>query len=152
MSTIFFLVFFGFIAYRIITSVMGPGFDVSEEARKKLEARRQAASPQQRGAPGRTPSLRTSLPAAKGGSSQPRQPALSRTSSVVARQEDELGWYIVLDVPPDASKREILEAVKRRLEVASASGDTTAPARVARAAATGMKQSPSFADAHGRRQ
>lgn len=156
MSTLFFLLFFGFIAYRIVTGVMGPGFDVSEEARKKLEARRQTGAPQLRGAPARTSAPR-GTPAAKGSPSQPRQPVPSRPtpshrSSAFARQEDEFDWYVTLDVPPDASRREILDAVKRRLEVARSIGDTTAPARIARAAAESMKLRPGTAGGRGRRQ
>ncbi len=152
MSTLFFLLFFGFIAYRIISGVMGPGFDVSEEARKKLEARRQAGSPQQRGAPGRAPARAAPAPASRGSSSTPRQPAPARMSNVRAPEQEEFDWYITLDVPTDASRREILEAAKRRLEVARSIGDPPAPARTARAAAAAMKQRPGPADAPGRRQ
>lgn len=168
MSTLFFILFFGFIAYRIITSVMGEGFDVSEEARKKLEALRNQSGtspgqPAQRGVPGRsnlprpTPANRTGgsqqrqpAPSARTSSSLPRKPAPSRTGNIYAREEDEFDWYIMLDVPADASRREILEAAKRRLEVARSVGDTGAPARIARATAAGMKR---FGNAgRGRRQ
>ncbi len=154
MSTFFFILFFGFIAWRIINSVMGEGFDVGEEARKKLEALRQQAGqaqgqPQRRAAPHRTAAVRTS-PAARGNTSQPRPPAPPRRSSPPPPTH-EFDWYVVLDLPREASRREILDAAKRRLEVARAIGDPLAPARIARATATGLKQSGA-AGARGRRQ
>src|SRR5690606_21262115 len=82
----------------------------------------------------------------------PSRPAPSRSSSVTVREEDEFDWYVTLDVPPDASRREILEAVRRRLEVARSIGDTTAPARIARAAAQSMKLRSGTAGTFGRRQ
>jgi hypothetical protein len=145
MSTVFFVLFFGFIAWRIITSVMGPGIDETAPPRKPQAG----ASPARRPEVGRPEAGKAQdrgirrLP-------QPtlrKQPAISTPSSPTS-----LHWYIVLDVPADASRREILEAVKRRLEVAEISGDTQAPARIARAAAAGMKLRPGTTLTRGRPQ
>lgn len=161
MSTLFLLLFFGFIAYRIIASVMGTGFDVSEEARKKLEARRQsgtspvARQPQGHQPPARQPARQPQARQAPQVRGNPRLPPVAprrTTPPSMSADAPPFDWYIVLDVPVDASRREILEAVKRRLEVAEASGDTQAPARIARAAAAGMKLRPGNASARERRQ
>ena len=47
-------------------------------------------------------------------------------------------WYIVLDVGPDASRSEIQAAMRRRLAVAEADGDTLGAARITRAAEAGL--------------
>lgn len=151
MSTFFLILFFGFIAYRIITSVMGPGFDISEEARKKLEARRQAGTAPAPAPAARKPQARQA-PQPRGNPRPPQVTARKTTAPSTSARAPAFDWYIVLDVPADAPRREILEAVKRRLEVAKSSGDTQAPARIARAAAAGLKPRPGLADVLGRRQ
>jgi hypothetical protein len=102
--------------YWIVSSVMGSGVDVMEEGRK-AEARQQS----QRTA--------TAPPSAPGRGKQPELP----------KDAPMPDWYIVLDVPPDASARDIQAAMKRRLAQAVASGDTMAAARIARAGAFGLQ-------------
>jgi hypothetical protein len=97
--------------YWIVSSVMGSGVDVMEEGRK-AEARRQSPPPAT--------------------TDRTHQPALPSNAPMP-------DWYIVLDVPPDASAREIQAAMKRRLAQAEASGDTMAAARIARAGAFGLQ-------------
>src|SRR5262245_47193974 len=88
------LIILGFLVagYWIVSSVMGSGVDVMEEGRK-AEARKQS--------PRRTP-------VAPGASQPGAAPALSDDTPM-------RDWYIVLDVPPDASRSEIQTAMKRRL-------------------------------------
>lgn len=49
-------------------------------------------------------------------------------------------WYIVLDVPRDATPRDIQAAMKRRISQANASGDTAAAERIRRAGDYALKQ------------
>ena len=49
-------------------------------------------------------------------------------------------WHIVLDIPRDASRRDIEAALKRRLAAAESSGDTAAAARVRQAAEYALRQ------------
>jgi hypothetical protein len=96
--------------YWIVSSIMGSGIDVVEEGRK--------AEGQQRTTPAPDPVAR--LP---------------------ARHEGPMrDWYIVLDVPADATRAEIQAAVKRRLAQAEAVGDKMAVARIQQAAEAGMAQ------------
>lgn len=138
----FFVIFaLAAVGYWIVTSVMGPGIDVSGEPRRP-----EAGTP-----PARQPQARPA-PQVHGKSRLPQvSPRKTATPSMPAKAST-FEWYIELDVPADASRREILEAAKRRLEVAEISGDTQAPARIARAAAAGMKLRPGNAGASGRRQ
>ncbi len=150
-SLISFLLFAG-IGYWILRSVMGPGIDVAEEA-QKLKARRQAAQAQ---APPRSTGGKSAGGKSAGGKSAGVKTSLPvsphKGTSAMQDNTEPLAWYVVLDVPPDASRREIMEAVKRRLEVAQAWGDTHAPARIARAAANAMKLRLPSASTRGRRQ
>jgi len=51
----------------------------------------------------------------------------------------DLAWYIQLDCPSGADRREIQEAVKRRIARARIDGDSAAIARILRAAAAGIR-------------
>jgi hypothetical protein len=99
MSIIDILVILGCLAggYWIVSSVMGPGVDIT---------RRETPSDAAPGSPRGTAQLPAPTP---------------RTGSA-PRQAD---WHLLLDVPRSASRAEIDAAYKRQLEKALASGDPT---------------------------
>jgi hypothetical protein len=125
MSITAFLVILGcaVAGYWIVSSVMEPGSDGTDESPsggardadpRKVEPRKTS---------------RPALPAPA------NKPVATRSASDAPVPD----WYIVLDVGPDASRSEIQAAMKRRLAVAEADGDTLGAARITRAAETGLK-------------
>jgi hypothetical protein len=98
--------------YWIVSSIMGPGVDVMKAGRD-AEAARKSDAPRTPDTPQKT------LP-------RPQAP--------------EHDWHIVLDVPSDASPRDIEAARKRRLAVAQHAGDIEGAARIQRAADWALRQ------------
>jgi len=79
-----------------------------------------------------TPALRSTATAQSGSRGGP---APARSSDTTLRD-----WHIVLDVPQDAPRAEILAALKRRVAQAQASGDTEAIARITQAGAAALRK------------
>ena len=125
MSITAFLVILGcaIAGYWIVSSVMEPGSDGTDESPRPgaRDAGPRKVEPRKVSRPA------LSAPAGK--------PAASRSVSDAPMPD----WYIVLDVGPDATRSEIQAAMKRRLAVAEADGDTLGAARITRAAETGLK-------------
>jgi hypothetical protein len=111
MSIIDILVILGCLAggYWIVSSVMGPGVDIT---------RRDAPGDDAPGMPAATP-----------------QPAVPKP--VQGQNPRRADWHLLLDVPRSASRAEIDSAYRRQLEKALASGDAgqQQQLRLARAAA-----------------
>ncbi len=83
-----------------------------------------------------SPGSKAELPAAKPEAPpSPRAPRLAAPDTAVVSD-----WHVVLDIPRDASPRDIQAAMKRRLANAEANGDTHAADHIRRAAAYALKQ------------
>lgn len=82
-----------------------------------------------------TPALRSTTTARSAQPVPKGRPAQARTSDAALRD-----WHIVLDLPQDAPRTEILAAVKRRVAQAHASGDTEAIARITQAGAAALRK------------
>lgn len=87
-------------------------------APRTADAARRTAAPSRRPVPGAKP---------------PRRQAR-------AADDSPNDWYLLLDVSPDADRREISDALKRRIARARADNDKAAMQRLLRAAATGIRQ------------
>jgi len=97
--------------YWIVSSIMGPGIDVMKAGRES-GAKPDAAAPRARDAHAK---------------------ALPRTHS------PERDWHLILDVPRDATRRDIQAALKRRLATATDNRDTAEMDRVRQAAEFAMR-------------
>jgi hypothetical protein len=82
-----------------------------------------------------TPALRSTTSARPAQPGSPGAQAQRSTSNAALRD-----WHIVLDLPQDAPRSEILAAVKRRVAQAHASGDTEAIARITQAGAAALRK------------
>ena len=109
------------VGYWIVNSVIGKGIDTGDAQRgagqQRGEEKKQALK----------------LPT-------PRQPATpagttARTPGTTHQ------WHIELDIPADASRKDIQAAMKRRIGQAEANGDAAGAERIRRAAEIGMQQS-----------
>jgi hypothetical protein len=89
--------------YWLVSSIMGPGIDVT---------RRRKDEPPGPGGPG------------------PREPDVDAAAAARAHERD---WHLILDLPANASKREVEAAYKRRLAKAEAAGDSFESIRIRRA-------------------
>ena len=96
--------------YWLVSSIMSPGVDLTRT--KKPEEK----------------------PAGKL-ETKPAEIAADRQSS--GRLHD---WHLILDIPPDANRREIEHAYKRCLAKAQSTGDSDASQRIRDAYATGMSR------------
>ncbi|MET0281154.1 MAG: hypothetical protein ABW278_08520 [Steroidobacteraceae bacterium] len=105
--------------YWIVNSVIGAD---------KKEGGKDAGKP----APGAAPQPGVSLPPAL---PAPAQPAPRRLGTAAADD-----WHLVLDVPRDASPRDIQAAMKRRLAQAEADRDAAGAERIRNAAAHALRQ------------
>jgi hypothetical protein len=105
--------------YWIVNSVIGKGIDTGDAQRGAEQRRGKEAKPA------------LQLPA-------PQQPA--RPTGTV-RALGTHPWHVELDIPADASRKDIQAAMKRRLGQAETSGDTAGAERIRRAAEIGMQQS-----------
>ena len=101
--------------YWIVSSIMGPGVDVMKAGRE-AEADRTADAKR-----------------------PPRAPAPAQPRNQAAERD----WYLVLDIPRDATRKDIQAALKRRLATAEANGDTAEMDRIRRAADYAMRQARS---------
>jgi hypothetical protein len=94
--------------YWLVSSIMGPGIDVTR--------RRKDEPPGPGGSAPRDPG--------------PRDPDVDAAAAARAHERD---WHLILDLPANASQREIEAAYKRRLAKAEASGDSFESIRIRRA-------------------
>ncbi len=106
------------VGYWIVNSVIGKGIDTRDAQRK---------APPQFGEAEKPALL---LPGARPPASPPARAKSGTTHD----------WFIVLDIPADASRKDIQAAMKRRLAQAEADGDTAGAERIRQAADVGMKQ------------
>lgn len=137
-----FLVVLGTIAvgYWVIRSVLQPGVDLIDEGRKAAERLAEGVREAQRSVPG--PGPRPGRQVIRGNTQDSRRSVAVRpgTRTVAPQREPSRhDWYFLLDVSPDAGKREIRDALKLRLARARAAGDTAAVKRLLEAAATGIR-------------
>ncbi len=114
--------------YWIVSSIMGPGIDVMRAGRD-AEAR---AKEKEKEKEKEKDSAETSVPI--------NRPALPGRVSTSGDPQAVPDWHIVLDIPRDASRRDIEAARKRRLATAENNGDTAAAERVQRAANWALRQ------------
>jgi hypothetical protein len=114
------------VGYWIVSSIMGKGVD------SKDGDARQARRPAPLSAPPATkdeaPAPRVPLPA-------PPPPTTSRP-----RGGSSQPWHVVLDIPRDASARDIEAARRRRMAAAESAGDSFEMERIRRAAEEASKQ------------
>jgi hypothetical protein len=114
------------VGYWIVSSIMGRGMD------SKDGDARQAQRPAPRPAP----------PVAKDHAPAPRLPSPASTPPATSRP---LGgssqpWHVVLDIPRDASARDVEAARRRRMAAAESAGDSFEVERIRRAAEEALKQ------------
>ena len=143
---------FVMVGYRIIRGVMGPGIDLIEEGRKRAERLGQGLQqptvqrpPGPRPAPSRVstrPASRDTTASRATARTTPSRatPAPARRPARVQPSDSLDEWYLVLDVSPDADRREIQEAIKLRLSRARADRDNEGVQRVMRAAGTALSR------------
>ncbi len=156
------------VGYRILRGVLGPGIDVLEEGKRRAggwaeDMREQPSQvkwpPGPRSAPRvvTRPAARdagTSRAASASGgrsapgsastaASSPRAATIRSARATYKRGAPELdAWYLVLDVPTEATRGEIRDALKLRLSRARADrhSDREAISRIMRAAGEGFRQ------------
>lgn len=136
--------------YWVVSSVMSD--DAGQPDRDADAPARPAARPASRpvartAAPATPPSARpTAQPSTRPSArrdARPAQPVQKRAPARPARSSDPLSdWSVVLDVPVDAPRVEVLAAAKRRLAQARADGDAETMARITRAAQQGLGLRP----------
>lgn|SRR5690606_12631225 len=143
------------VGWWIIRSVMEPGIDLLEEGRKALSRGTDGARPPARIPPGPRPgpgvtrvqpssrktAATTTRPGAAAAASAARAAKSARPHDVSLHD-----WFLILDVPPSAGRREIQEAARLRLARARSAGDSAAAAQILRAAASGLGQRRSQRD------
>lgn len=141
MSFVDLAILFGIIA--IVVHVVGrlvqSNDALVERGRRAIEELADGMRPAEaRKPPATRPAART--PAARPRTSPSASAPAGGTRSVPRPAASLDAWYLILDVSPDATRREIHEAMKLRLSRARASRDTEAARRVMRAAAIGIAQ------------
>ena len=125
-----------FIIVQVIRRVLQSGSQVIEEARRSMA---QSTSDVRsdtimvRTPPGPRGTMRLPRPAP---ATRPATRSSARRSGGGSLDD----WYLILDVSPAATRREIQEAIRLRLSRARAARDTEAARRVIRAGAIGMAQ------------
>lgn len=144
------LVGFVMVGYRILRGVLGPGIDVLEEGKRRAggwaEGMR-GQNPQVKWPPGPRSAPRVATrPAARDApasrsASTPRASTIRSARATYQRGAPDLdAWYLVLDVPTDATRSEIKDALKLRLSRARADRDNDAIPRIMQAAGEGFRQ------------
>ena len=103
--------------YWLVSSIMGPGID---SARRKKDASGENRVDADSGGRART------------GASAGTSTSTSNNASANSRAHEH-DWHLILDVPANASQREVEAAYKRRLAKAESSGDDFESIRLRRA-------------------
>lgn len=98
--------------YWLVSSVLGPGIDTNRNKRP----------------PGNAPD-----PGGNARGNERGRPEGSSIDAGAAARAHEHDWHLILDVPLNASRREIEAAYKRRLAKAESSGDSFESIRIQRA-------------------
>jgi hypothetical protein len=113
------------VGYWIVSSIMGKGVDS-----KDGDARRAPRS-----VPGSSPPATKDAPA-------PRLPPPPSAAPPTYRPPGRSAqpWHVVLDIPRDASARDIEAARRRRMAAAESAGDSFEVERIRRAAEEALKQ------------
>jgi hypothetical protein len=116
----------------IIVACLGTGYWIVNSV---LGGEKKTSKPESGAAPGWRPNARPlpKLPAPPASSKPATGPVPAPASIRPQGAASVNDWHIVLDVPRDASPRDIQAAVKRRLSQAEADGDAAAAERIRRA-------------------